>query len=200
MKKIAIPSLLIFFILPLVYCSASTKIYFSPNGGCREAVIETISKAHETIDIAMYDFTSKPIAEELVKAKKRNVRVRIILDKSQGQQDYSKSKYLTQKGFGVKYHTGPGLMHNKFAIIDGQVLLTGSFNWTGMAEQKNEENLLVMTDQQVIREYQKRFEYLYRGSTKKEPSYYSTHHKKSYNSTNPNEERPVKFFRKHKYY
>ena len=61
---------------------------------------------------------------------------------------------------------GSGLMHNKFAIIDGKILLTGSFNWTLAADQKNEENLLIIEDRKVIKAYQKRFEYLYRRSGK----------------------------------
>ena len=164
MKRILIPFISIIFLLAGASFAFATKVYFSPNGGCQEAVIATISKAQETIDIAMYDFTSGPIAQELVKAKKRDVRIRIVLDKGQEQSEYSKKKYLLQKGFSLKYHTGSGLMHNKFAIIDGQMLLTGSFNWTLMAEHKNEENLLIITDQQVVSAYKKRFKYLYENS------------------------------------
>ena len=116
----------------------------------------------------MYYLTSREIAQELVKAKDRNVNVRIVLDQSQETQNYSKSRYLIKRDFEVKYHTGPGLMHNKFAIIDGKVLITGSFNWTPTADQKNEENLLIMTDKDLIKKYQERFEYLWGRSRKGE--------------------------------
>ena len=81
-------------------------------------------------------------------------------------------------------------MHNKFAVIDGHVLITGSFNWTNMGDVKNEENLLILTDEALISQYQKRFEYLYQGS-------HSTGHKAEYNSRRHRGNyplSPVKFF------
>jgi phosphatidylserine/phosphatidylglycerophosphate/cardiolipin synthase-like enzyme len=150
------------------FAYADTQVYFSPNGGCQNTVIAEIGKAQKTIDIAMYYLTSREIAQELVKAKDRKVAVQIVLDKSQETQNYSKSRYLIKRGFEVKYHTGPGLMHNKFAIIDGKVLITGSFNWTPTADQKNEENLLIMTDKDLIKKYADRFEYLWKMSRKGE--------------------------------
>ena len=94
----------------------------------------------------------------------RHVRLRIVLDQSQEIEPASKSGYLIKHGFEIKYHLGFGLMHNKFAIIDGKVLMTGSFNWTSTAEEKNEENLLIITDEQTIEKYEDRFEYLWNTS------------------------------------
>ena len=193
MKKI-IFFIFIVFILSSTSFAADLKVYFSPKGGCQETVISQIKKAQRTIDIAMYDFTSGAIAQELIKARGRNVLIRIVLDKSQAIQYSSKAKYLTKNHFGIRYHNGHGLMHNKFAIIDGRVLITGSFNWTMMADQRNEENLLVITDAGLIKEYQKRFEYLYRSSTKKESvlkNSTTTYPKNDYNSHNYS----VRFFR-----
>ena len=151
--------LLLAIALPLY---ADEQVYFSPNGGCQDAVIAEISKAQKTIDIAMYYLSSREIAQELVKAKARNVKVRVVLDKDQETQHYSKSRYLIKEGIEARYHTGPGLMHNKFAVIDNAVLITGSFNWTPTADQKNEENLLIMTNKNLIRQYVDRFEYLWK--------------------------------------
>lgn len=147
---------------------ADTQVYFSPNGGCQDAVITEISKAQKTIDIAMYYLTSREIAQELVKAKDRKVSIRIVLDQSQETQAYSKSRYLIKNGIEVRYCVCSGLMHNKFAVIDGKVLITGSFNWTATADQQNEENLLVMTDKELIKKYADRFEYLWQKSRKGE--------------------------------
>jgi len=166
MKKLI---LFIFCFLSLsTFVFADTLVYFSPNGGCQDAIITEISKAQKTIDIAMYYLTSREIAEELVKAKDRNVRIRIVLDPSQETQTYSKSRYLIKRGFEVKYYTGSGLMHNKFAIVDTKVLITGSFNWTPTANEKNEENLLIMTDSELIKKYEDRFGYLWERSRKGE--------------------------------
>ena len=165
MKKMVLFYLFFIFFLPNTLL-ADTKVYFSPNGGCQDAIVSQISKAQRTIDIAMYYLTSREIAQELVKAKERKVTVRIVLDQGQETQNYSKSRYLIKRGFEVKYHIGSGIMHNKFALIDGKVLLTGSFNWTPTANEKNEENLLIITDKDLIKKYEERFEYLWKSSRK----------------------------------
>ena len=166
MNKKHLIAICLLFVSTFVY--ADTQVYFSPNGGCQNAVVAEIGRAQKTIDIAMYYLTSREIAQELVKAKDRNIEVRIVLDQSQETQTYSKSRYLIKRGFEVKYHTGPGLMHNKFAVIDGKVLITGSFNWTPTADQKNEENLLIITDKELIKKYTDRFEYLWKMGRKGE--------------------------------
>jgi phosphatidylserine/phosphatidylglycerophosphate/cardiolipin synthase-like enzyme len=140
------------------------KVYFSPNGGCQQAVISEIKKAAQTIDIAMYYLSSGDIARALVQASHKSVRIRIVLDQSQEIEGASKSGYLIKQGLKVRYHLGFGLMHNKFAIIDGKTLITGSFNWTLTAEERNEENLLVLSDQELIEKYRERFDYLWETS------------------------------------
>lgn len=152
---------LIFFLVSIPSWPQSINVYFSPNGGCQQAVISEIKKATETIDIAMYYLSSKEIAQALLEAQKNNVRVRIVLDQGQEIESASKSGYLVKHGFQVRYHLGFGLMHNKFAIIDNRSMITGSFNWTLTAEERNEENLLVITDQGTIEKYRERFEYLW---------------------------------------
>ncbi len=145
---------------------AETRIYFSPNGGVEEAIVKELDKAQNSIVIAMYSFTSRPIAQELDKLRAKNVKIRIVLDKDQETQKYSKSRYFIQRGYEVKYDTGTGLMHNKFAVIDSKILITGSFNWTAGAEHKNEENLLILDDPTVVKKYAERFEYLWQKGRK----------------------------------
>ena len=160
--KYLLSALSLFLLLTLastVY--AETKVYFSPNGGCQEAVITEISKARKTIDIAMYSFSSREIAQALVEAKKRGVKIKIVLDNAQIKELFSKSRYLIGKGVSVKFRLGPGLMHNKFAVIDAKELLTGSFNWTASADKKNSENLLILSDKELAQKYAKQFKHLW---------------------------------------
>jgi phosphatidylserine/phosphatidylglycerophosphate/cardiolipin synthase-like enzyme len=140
------------------------QVFFSPQGGCQASVISEIDKAQGTIDIAMYFFTSRQAAQSLLRAKERGVTIRVVLDKSQKEEFYSKARYLSNKGIPVRYYEGRGLMHNKFAIVDKKILITGSFNWTATAEKQNEENLLILTDNRVVEKYLGRFEYLWHRS------------------------------------
>jgi phosphatidylserine/phosphatidylglycerophosphate/cardiolipin synthase-like enzyme len=152
------------YLLPWICSAQGIKVYFSPNGGCQQAVVAEIRKATRTIDIAMYYLSSRDIAQALVKAQGRDVQVRIVLDQGQEIESASKSGYLIKRGFQVRYHLGFGLMHNKFAIMDGKSLITGSFNWTSTAEERNEENLLIITDEETIEQYKQRFDYLWNTS------------------------------------
>ncbi len=151
----------IFYSGPWLCRGQEILVYFSPNGGCQQAVVSQIRKAAQSIDIAMYYLSSGDIARALVKARENNVRVRIVLDQGQEIEPASKSGYLVKHGFEIRYHLGFGLMHNKFAIIDGKSLITGSFNWTLTAEERNEENLLIITDAGTIEKYEERFNYLW---------------------------------------
>jgi len=154
-----------FYLAANISSAQEIRVYFSPNGGCQEAVVSEIRKATQTIDIAMYYLSSSGIARALAKKyQENNVRVRIVLDQGQEIESASKSGYLIKEGLQVRYHMGFGLMHNKFAIIDGKSLITGSFNWTLTAEEKNEENLLIITDEGTIEKYKERFDYLWNTS------------------------------------
>ncbi len=162
MKKIITLLLLFLVHATHAYAQDTPKVLFSPKGGCEQAIVDEIAKAQKTINVAMYELTSREISQALIAAKARGVIIRIFLDLKEGKTKYSKGTYLSQNGIAVKYYMGHGLMHNKFAVIDEKILLTGSFNWTPTAEQKNQENLLVLDDPVFIKQYSDRFEYLWK--------------------------------------
>lgn len=152
--------LLSFFLVILCFSTVYTlDVYFSPNGGCQERIIREIDKAQNYINIAMYSFTARPIAQALVRARKRGVKIKILLDRFQAKGKYSKSRYFEKRGFDVKIISGVGrgLMHNKFAVIDGLLVITGSYNWTASAEHRNDENMLVIYDDNVVKAFERRF-------------------------------------------
>jgi DNA uptake protein ComE-like DNA-binding protein len=109
----------------------------------------------------MYIFTDKEIAIPLSKARERGVKVRVYLDQDQVDYKYSQSRFLVQKGIKARISTNNYIMHNKFAIIDNRFLLTGSYNWTFSANHRNDENLMVIDDLDVIARYQDYFEKLW---------------------------------------
>ncbi len=129
------------------------KVYFSPNGGCRRAIITEIDSAKKEILVAMYYFTNREIAQALVRAKDRGVKIKVLLDESQTKEKFSKYRYLINRGMNVHIDRKNGLMHNKFAIIDGFILITGSYNWTSSAEHKNRENLLIIKNKDLAQRY-----------------------------------------------
>lgn len=144
--------------------TVSISPYFSPHGGCTSAVVSEVNHAKKYVDVAIYSFTSKPIAKALIRAFQRGVKVRVIIDEGTSRSRYCVGPKLASAGIPVRYKkgSGGGLMHNKVAVIDGKVLLTGSFNWTSSAERRNDENLLVIKGvPQVVKAYRERFEKLW---------------------------------------
>ncbi len=155
--------------------SISIQAFFSPGGGARNAIIRELSSARINIDVAMYILTDRELSNALASAERRGVKVRAVMDGSEARKtNYSKHFFLDKKGVDVrldKTHKAtkgkyPGIMHNKFAIIDGEVLITGSYNWTHSAEVLNDENLLIIKgDKELIQEFEKEFLKIWKRST-----------------------------------
>lgn len=120
-------------------------VFFSPKGGCTDAVVEAVNSARKTLDVQAYSFTSTEIAKAIREAHERGVKVRVVLDKSNESGKYSGATYLFNAGVPVWIDSKHAIAHNKVMIIDGANLITGSFNFTKAAEQNNAENLLIIT-------------------------------------------------------
>ena len=129
------------------------EVYFSPHGGCTDAVIRELNKAKTTVFVQAYTFTSAPIAKALLDAHKRGVKVEVILDKSQRTQKYSSATFLYNQGIPIKIDAQHAIAHNKVMIIDGETVITGSFNFTKAAEENNAENLLIIHDKTLAERY-----------------------------------------------
>jgi len=136
---------------------AKTEVYFSLYDNPQKEIIKNINQAEAFINIAMYIFTDREIALPLVKAQERGVKVRLYLDKEQVEYQYSQSRFLVQKGIKTRISSNKYIMHNKFAIIDNRILLTGSYNWTFSANNRNDENLMVVDDPELIEIFQNQF-------------------------------------------
>lgn len=131
-------------------------VYFSPKGGCAEQVIYWIERANSSIHIMIYSFTLDSIGNAILDAHKRGVEVQIVFEKSQISQ-YSEYHRLKAAGVMVRVDRNPHLMHHKVMIVDGIVVLTGSFNWSASAEKENNENLIVIKSKAVAEAYEAEF-------------------------------------------
>jgi phosphatidylserine/phosphatidylglycerophosphate/cardiolipin synthase-like enzyme len=150
MKTVALAGLAL--LLGLAGCDPRSSIpqgvqvYFSPRGGATEAVVDALDRATNAVWVQAYSFTSAPIAKALVEAHRRGVRVAVILDASQRAEKYSEADFLNHSGIRTLIDAQHAIAHNKVMILDSYLLLTGSFNFTKAAEEKNAENLLVIND------------------------------------------------------
>jgi phosphatidylserine/phosphatidylglycerophosphate/cardiolipin synthase-like enzyme len=125
-------------------------IYFSPKGGCAAAIAAKIATAKESIYIAAYVFTNELIYNQLIESK---ARIEIIVDGNGSKVKGSKVNDLIEKKLSVYIDHHHQIMHNKYMIIDGNWLITGSFNFTSNAENNNAENLLIINNAQLCEQY-----------------------------------------------
>jgi phosphatidylserine/phosphatidylglycerophosphate/cardiolipin synthase-like enzyme len=133
--------------------------------GIAEALEKLITQAGRSIDVAVYRFNNPKLVGAIAGALQRGIRIRLVLDRNKYEESAStRSLFATAKiPFRVRYgRSGPGSkMHHKFAIIDGDVLVTGSYNWTLESEEQNYENLLILRHPEQLAMYQEEFEMLW---------------------------------------
>lgn len=146
---------LFFLLLGLVntrpgFAEATTETAFSPSPDAIRLIVRTIDEAKTSIDVAAYSFTSKPVSEALLAAHRRGVAIRVLLDKSQGKRHYKAAEILRDAGIPIRINRRYAIMHNKYLIIDGKTVETGSFNFTANAQKRNAENVIVIKDDAAI--------------------------------------------------
>jgi phosphatidylserine/phosphatidylglycerophosphate/cardiolipin synthase-like enzyme len=133
----------------------SWAVYFSPNGGATHAIIEGIRSAKHTILVQAYLLYSTQLAGALVRAHQRGVQVHIILDANAQPHDppVPAVARLVAAGIALSLDERHESAHDKVMILDGEIVITGSYNWTLAAEHKNGENLLVIKDHRLAGVY-----------------------------------------------
>jgi phosphatidylserine/phosphatidylglycerophosphate/cardiolipin synthase-like enzyme len=126
----------------------SWAVYFSPNGGATDAILDGIRSAKRTILVQAYLLYSTRLAGALVRAHQRGVQVHVILDATAQPHHppVSAVARLVAAGIAVSLDAQHAWAHDKVMILDGEIVLTGSYNWTVAAEKNNGENLLVIRD------------------------------------------------------
>jgi len=158
--------LFLFLIGALQSSSAIAEIetLFSPGGSIKENLQKEVESTASTLDLAIHEITSLEMAQILVKAKQRGVKVRVIADSKQANIRTSKITYLIQQGILVKVLGGKekGVMNHRFMILDGKRVLIGSFDWSEASLNWNYENILILNESEVVASYQKEFDRLWR--------------------------------------
>jgi len=128
--------------------------YFSPKLGAADQVVGFIDRCEHTLDIAVYSLTHNDIAEAIKRAQLRGVRIRVLTDYLQSRGQGSDDEALEDEGIPVRRDTQPGAMHHKFCIGDRKAIITGSFNWSLNADQRNAENFVVIRLSYIVKTFQ----------------------------------------------
>ena len=161
-KTLPLIALFVLFALftPLTVRAATIENAFSPQQGATALIVKTIGEARHSVRVAAYFFTSWPIADALVEAHRRGVDVKLILDSHQKFRRVIEC--LSHNGIAARINSRYAIMHDKFMIVDGGTLETGSFNFTRAAEFENAENVPVLRDSpSVVGGYERQWDKLW---------------------------------------
>jgi phosphatidylserine/phosphatidylglycerophosphate/cardiolipin synthase-like enzyme len=128
-------------------------VYFTPPSGAGKELVQWIDQARQEVVVQAYGFTHNAIAQALLRAHARGVRVMVLLD----QKSQSTNQYVIELLQGdrvpLKYDGRHAIAHNKVMVIDHHVVVTGSFNFTNSADSRNAENLLVLRSEALGARY-----------------------------------------------
>jgi phosphatidylserine/phosphatidylglycerophosphate/cardiolipin synthase-like enzyme len=134
------------------------EVCFSPYRECTSVIIKELNKAKISVLVQAYSFTSDPIAEALRDAFNRGVKVEVILDKREKTQKSSKAIFFFNAGIPTRIDAHHKAAHDKLMVVDGETVITGSFNFTNAAEKNNAENLLIIHDRKLAEKYVKNWQ------------------------------------------
>lgn len=175
----------------LIIGGAQIRIKFSPDSEdvAREQtsnglIATAIAGAKSNIDMALFVFSDEYISTILEERQQQNVQIRALVEPQFAYRDYSATLDMwglqsTQdckvgrssawknpiKTVGIPSLVSGDTLHHKFAILDRNLILTGSHNWTNAANRTNDENLVAIQNDLVAAHYQREYDRLYQDAT-----------------------------------
>ncbi len=129
----------------------SNEVYILPKQGeqIKDKISESITNAKSEILVAMYNFSYKKFAKDLVDASKNGVKITVFLDAKKVKEDPEISEYLKKNN--IKVVLVKDKMHLKVALIDSKVAIFGSTNWTKESFEENYELIYISEDEKTVK-------------------------------------------------
>lgn len=133
--------------------------YFSPDDGVAARIAELVSGAQESVYFMAYSFTSDVIGQAVRERFASGVTVMGVVDESQvASNQGTEFDPFAQAGIDVRMDGISGLMHHKVIIIDGRIVITGSYNFTASAEDRNDENIFIFYSAEIAEFFMAEFQ------------------------------------------
>lgn len=145
----------------LVVGEATVTTLFAPDDPVTSQIVTRLNSAQQRIDVLAFAYTSDPIAAAMIAARERGVAVRGVVESRNSKGSGSDFQALQKAGIDIHGDGNCYIMHNKTIIIDGQTVITGSFNFTRSAETQNDENVLIIDESSLAARYAEEFERVY---------------------------------------
>ena len=133
-------------------------VYFTPPAGAAQAIVRAIDASQREVLVQAYCFTHNALAQALLRAQSRGVAVRVMLDEKSSNTNRYVMGLLTDGNVPMRLDGRHAIAHNKVMVIDEQIVITGSFNFTNSAETRNAENFLILKSDELARTYKTQWE------------------------------------------
>ena len=136
--------------------------YFSPEDRIDTRLVSLVNNAEKSVHVLAYSFTQDKLANALIKAEQNGVEVKGVFDRDSSEDNTGADFFSLQKaGLDVHLDGEPGLMHMKVIIVDEKTVVWGSYNFTSSAENRNDENVLIITDEALAGQFEQAFDRIY---------------------------------------
>lgn len=143
------------------------EVYFSPDDRVARRIAALLRGAKDSIHVMAYSFTANDFGDILRQKAQDGLTVTGVMDESQIESNTG-TEYDSFKQLGLQIYPdgNPGLMHHKVFIIDREIVITGSYNFTASAERTNDENVLIFFDKRIAAFYMEEFQRVYNRAKK----------------------------------
>jgi cardiolipin hydrolase len=139
----------------------AAEAFFNPGDDCARQIGQLLARTRRAVDICVFTITDDRISGAILDAHRRGVAVRIISDDEKSADEGSDVPRFRAAGIPLRVDRSVFHMHHKFALFDGALLLTGSYNWTRGAARDNQENFITTPDRRLIAAFAAAFQRLW---------------------------------------
>src|SRR6266498_3922315 len=140
---------------------AQVEVYFSPEDGVAEHVLQRLAAAKKSIRFMTFSYTEDKISDAMIAKLQAGLIVRGVFESQNAGGSGADFNRLKQGGVDVLEDGNCYILHHKVIIIDARTVITGSYNFTGSAERDNDENLVIVDDPALARAYLEEFDRVY---------------------------------------
>lgn len=137
------------------------EAFFAPHQDCAQRLRQLFGEAERSVEICVFTITDNSLARAILGAHRRGVAVRIVTDDEKIFDLGSDIDRLRGEGVAVRTDSSEDHMHHKFALFDRRLLVTGSYNWTRSAAERNRENIALTDDRRLVVAFGREFDRLW---------------------------------------
>ena len=146
---------------PISLQENSMQAYFCPEDDCEQHILDVLDGAKKSVHFLSYSFTLDEVEQKMMALHNAGMDVKGVFEKEQNNEKYSAYFPMKEAGIDVRIDSNPEAMHNKVIVVDGEITITGSMNYSTNGNTRNDENLIIIKSKELSEKYEGEFEEIY---------------------------------------